>query len=246
MRHKLLISGMLILLGLRVTELQAQTVKDIEGSVYKTVKIGTQEWMAENLKTTKYNDGTAIPTEYSDEPWSGLTTGGYSFYPYSQTKGLNSDAEVIEAYGALYNWYAVATGKLCPTGWRVPTDEDWTALTDYAGEAAGSKLKSTRTSPDAHPRMESPNTGATDEYGFSALPGGYRLSNGNYTNVGYSGHWWSSSSDDTKLLTTFAWYRSMIFDSSSVNRYSNNKLFGFSVRCMKDLKEIPATAIITR
>ena len=146
---------------------------------------------------------------------------------------MNPDDEVLEAYGALYNWYAVETGNICPTGWRVPTDEEWTTLTDYVERAAGGKLKSGRTSSDAHPRWESPNTDATDEYGFSALPGGYRISNGIFTNVGFSGHWWSSSGDDSMLLTTFALYRSMIFNSSSVNRDSNNKRFGFSVRCVR-------------
>ncbi len=233
MRHKLLKSCILILLGLRLTGLHAQTVMDIEGNAYKTVKIGTQEWMAENLKTTKYNDGSDIATGHTAEQWSGLTTGAYAIYDHSRIKGLNSDDEVFEAYGALYNWYAVETGNLCPAGWRVPTDEEWTTLTDYLGEDAGGKLKSTRTSPDAHPRLESPNNAAIDEYGFSALPGGYRISNGSFTNLGYSGHWWSSSGDDSRILTTFAWYRSMVFDSSSVNRYSNNKRFGFSVRCVR-------------
>ncbi len=234
MRHKLLKLTILILLGLRLTGLQAQTVKDIEGNVYKTVKIGTQEWMAENLKTTKYNDGVAIPLVHNNEQWAGLTTGAYAIYDHSRINGLNSDAEVFEAYGALYNWYAVETGNLCPAGWRVPTDAEWTTLTDYIGDDAGGKLKSSRTSPDAHPRWASPNTGATDEYGFSALPGGYRISNGGFTNAGFSGHCWSSSENDSMILTTYAWYRSMICDSSSVNRYSNNKRFGFSVRCLKD------------
>ncbi len=234
MRNKLLISGILILLGLKLSGLQAQTVKDIEGNVYKTVKIGTQEWMAENLKTTKYNDGTAIATDHTDEQWSKLTTGAYTIYDHSRITGLNSDDEVFEVYGALYNWYAFETGNLCPTGWKVPADSEWTALTDYIGEAAGGILKSTRTSPDVHPRWESPNN-ATDEYGFSALPGGYRISNGSFTNFGYSGHWWSSSGDDSRLLTTFAWYRSMIFNNNSVNRYSNFKQFGFSVRCVRDI-----------
>ena len=233
MRHKLFKLGILILLGSILTGLQAQTVKDTEGNIYKTVKIGTQEWMAENLKTTKYNDGDAIPTLHTDEPRSGLTTGAYAIYAHSLINGLNSDTEVLEAYGALYNWYAVETGNLCPAGWRVPTDADWTTLTDYIEGSTGGKLKSTRTSPDGHPRWERPNTDATDEYGLSALPGGYRLSNGTFTNIGYSGHWWSSTGDYSMLLTTFALYRSMVFNSSSVSSDSNNKRFKFSVRCVR-------------
>ena len=233
MRHNLLIIGILILLGLRIPGLQAQTVTDIEGNVYKTVKIGTQEWMAENLKTTKYNDGTAIPKMQSVEDQSGLTTGSYTIYSHSRVNGLNSDAEVLDAYGALYNWYAVETGNLCPAGWRVPTDEEWTTLTDYIGESAGDKLKTVRTSPDAHPRMERPDADATDEYGFSALPGGYCLPEGTCTNLGFTGHWWTGSNDDGSLLTTFAWYRSILINTSNVNRYSNNKEFRYSVRCVK-------------
>ena len=234
MRNKLLKSGILILLGLSLNGLQAQTVKDIEGNVYKTVKIGKLEWMAENLKTTKYNDGAAIPLVHSNESMAELTTGAYAIYEHSRIKELNSDAEVFNAYGVLYNWYAVETGNLCPVDWRVPTDAEWTTLTDYIEGDAGGKLKSTRITPDAHPRWESPNTDATDKYGFSALPGGYHLGNGIFTNVGYSGHWWTSTGDDSRILLTFAWYRSITFDSGNVNRYSNNKQFGFSVRCVRD------------
>lgn len=171
-------------------------VTDIDGNKYITVIIGDQEWMAENLRTTRYNDGASIPTGHTNEQWTNLNTGAYAIYPHSQIDRLNSDAEVLEAYGALYNWYAVETGNLCPTGWHVPTDTEWTTLTDYLGGeiVAGGKLKSTRTDPDTHPRWKSPNTGATDEYGFSALPGGRRDSGyDNFVNAGYVGGWWSST-----------------------------------------------------
>jgi uncharacterized protein (TIGR02145 family) len=208
-------------------------LKDIDGNEYEIVIIGNQIWMAENLRTTKYNDGTPIPTGHSNAQWEALTTGAYSVYPHSSISGLNSDAEVLEAYGALYNWYAVETGNLCPTGWRVPTDAEWTTLTDYVGEAsvAGGKLKSTRTAPDAHPRWGSPNTSATDEYGFSALPGGDRSGDGAFYDVGDDGLWWSSTENNTYN----AWFRFVDYFYSDVFRGSYNKELGFSVRCLRDL-----------
>jgi uncharacterized protein (TIGR02145 family) len=201
-------------------------VKDIDGNVYKTVKIGNQEWFAENLKTTKYNNGTPIPNVTSNSDWGNLTSGAYAWYE-------NNEATYKNAYGALYNWYAVNTGNLCPTGWRVPTDAEWTTLPDYAGGAsvAGGKLKSTRTAPDSHPRWYSPNTGATDEYGFSALPGGSRHhGHGAFSDVGSLGFWWSSIENDA----TYAWFSSVYYGNRSVFRGFNNKRSGFSVRCVRD------------
>ena len=211
-----------------------KTVKDIDGNVYKTVKIGNQEWFAENLKTTKYNNGTPIPNITNNTEWSELSTGAYAWYE-------NNEAAYKNAYGALYNWYAVNTGNLCPTGWHVPTDAEWSTLINYIDpnadggnnwlNTAGGKMKSTRTAPDAHPRWESPNTDATDEYNFSALPGGYRnFTNGTFYNVGYYGGWWSSTENDA----TFAWSRYMYYGYGNVNRSSYFKRYGFSVRCVRD------------
>ena len=197
-------------------------VTDADGNVYSTVVIGNQEWMAENLKTTKYNNGTPIPNVTSNSEWINLTTGAYVWYD-------NNEALYKSA---LYNWYAVNTGNLCPTGWHVPTDAEWTTLINYAGgeSVAGSKLKSTRTVPDAYPRWSSPNA-ATDEYGFSALPGGYRSYHGTFSVwVTVYGTWWSSTEKDA----TSAWDRSMNHDLVYVNRYDNDKRYGFSVRCLRD------------
>jgi len=210
----------------------ANTVKDIDGNTYKTVKIGSQVWMADNLRATKYNDGTSIPTGYNNEEWVGLTTGGYAIYPHSEIDGLNSDAEILTAYGALYNWYAVETGKLCPTGWRVPTDAEWITLTDYAGgeSVAGGKLKSTRTAPDAHPRWEFYIEGATNEYGFSALPGGNRqYFDGNFGGIGYRGNWWSSNESHP----LYAWVGSLHY-GGIMDMSIGFKEQGNSVRCIKD------------
>lgn len=196
------------------------TVKDIDGNIYHTVTIGTQVWMAENLKVTKYNDGTAIPNVTNGTTWANLTTGAYCWY--------NNEINNKSSYGALYNWYAVNTAKLCPAGWHVPSDAEWTTLTTYLGgeDIAGGKMKETGTT-----HWEFPNTGATNGSGFSALPGAYRFYNGYFNDVGYTGYWWSATESST---TTSAWYRDLSYIYSSVYRYYINKELGFSVRCVCD------------
>ena len=197
------------------------TVTDIDGNTYKTVTIDTQIWMVEDLKTTKYNDGTAIPlVEADNNEWSNLTEPGYCWY--------NNDHETYgNTYGILYNWYAVNTGKLCPAGWHVPTDAEWTILTDYLGgeNVAGGKLKEAGTT-----HWNSPNAGATNETGFSALPGGYRSDVGTFYYVGFDGYWWSA----TDLGMNYAWYRDMMFYNSDIRALTGIKRNGFSVRCLKD------------
>jgi len=216
----------LMILLLYQSLLQAQTtVTDIDGNVYHAVTIGTQVWMVENLKTTHYQDGTAIPNVTEDSIWSYLTTGAYCDY---DNKSSNS---VI--YGRDYNWYAVANShNICPKGWHVPSDAEWTTLTTYLGgeTVAGGKLKETGT---AH--WVTPNTGATNQMGFSALPGGYRSGSdfyGQFVIVGYyGGEWWSS----TESSASSAWYRGMYFRRSDVKRDNDyNKTVGLSVRCLKD------------
>jgi uncharacterized protein (TIGR02145 family) len=193
---------------------------DIDGNNYKTVKIGTQEWMAENLKTTKYNDGTAIPLVTVVASWQLLTTPGYCWY--------NNDSVVNKAtYGALYNWYTVNTSKqLCPTGWHVPTDAEWTILTTFliSESVAGGKLKETGTT-----HWLSPNTGATNESGFTALPGGYRTNIGAFNLIGNYGYWWST----TQYNADNAWFRNTYYNLNSVARTYLGKGYGFSVRCVK-------------
>ncbi len=198
------------------------TMTDQDGNVYKTVTIGTQTWMAENLRTTKYNDGTPIPLVTDPEAWVNLTTGAYCNY------GNTSNTETIATFGRLYNWYAVNTGKLAPKGWHVPTDAEWTELTDYLGgeSMAGDKLKETGTT-----HWNSPNTGATNETGFTALPGGCRDLDGSFYVIGGSGYWWSA----TVNYASNAWYRSMHYNSSYVDSYfTYSKEDGSSVRCVRD------------
>jgi len=195
------------------------TIADIEGNVYKTVTIGTHLWMKENLKTTKYNDGTDIPLVTDKTDWGDLTTPGYCWYENSKSIGTT--------YGALYNWYTVSTGKVCPTGWHVPIDEEWTFLTSYLGgeDVAGGKLKESGTN-----HWGSPNTGATNESGFTALPGGYRNYNGTFDNFGNFGYWWSATENDA----AYAWNRYMFYGYANVYRYFKHKEVGLSVRCIRD------------
>jgi uncharacterized protein (TIGR02145 family) len=196
------------------------TMSDNDGNTYKTIVIGTQTWMAENLKTTKYRNGDPIPTNLTNSAWTAATTGAYAIY--------NNDAANNTIYGKLYNWYAVADSRsLCPVGWHVPTDSEWTTLENYLGgiSVAGGKLKSTSS------LSTTPNTGATNESGFSGLPGGTRFSlGGSYNYIGYYGHWWSS----TEYSTTYSWYRGLGYNFGNSNRTNDDKQFGFSVRCLRD------------
>jgi len=196
-------------------------LKDIDGNVYHTVTIGTQVWMVENLKTTKYNDGSAIPLVTDPTEWTNINTGAYCWYD-NNTNNKNT-------YGALYNWNAVNSGKLCPTGWHVPTQAEWEILRDFLGDNAmmvGGKLKETGTS-----HWESPNTGATDEYGFKALPGGERYQYGVFTYLGTKSNMWSSTaSSDTET------YGLRLFNDDTEFHFTVgwNKKRGLSVRCIKN------------
>jgi uncharacterized protein (TIGR02145 family) len=200
-------------------EVNAQ-LTDIDGNTYKTVQIGTQVWMAENLKTTKYNDGTAIPLVTDDKAWEALSTPAYCWYNKDKQANKNT-------YGALYNWFAVNTGKLCPTGWHVSTYVEWKTLTNYLGgeNVAGGKLKETGTT-----HWWRSNADVTNETGFTALPGGSRSSDGEFKSIGGNGVWWSTS----EILAPIACLRCMGCDASSVLTYLTEKLGGFSVRCIKD------------
>jgi uncharacterized protein (TIGR02145 family) len=199
-------------------------LSDIDGNNYYTVTIGDQVWMAENLKSTKYNDNTLVPLVAGATQWSSLTTPGYCWYENDETG--NGDK-----YGALYNWYTVSAanngGKnVCPTGWHVPGDAEWTVLTTYLGgeSIAGDKLKE---SDSFH--WYSSNSG-TNSSGFTALPGGDRSEEGVFSDIGSDGTFWSSSSANTDN----AWFRSMSYNQSNVHRDTYLKKDGFSIRCLKD------------
>jgi uncharacterized protein (TIGR02145 family) len=196
------------------------TMTDQQGNVYRTIVIGTQEWMAENLKTTIYRNGDAIANVTDNSQWANLTTGAWCYY--------NNNSQYNCPYGKMYNWYAVADSRnVCPTGWHVPTDAEWTTLTSFlGGEAvAGGKLKSTGLQ-----YWVSPNQDATNESGFSGLPGGNRYNVGTFFPIGNNGYWWSS----TEVSTGNAWCRYVDSNYNSVTRANINKRPGFSVRCLRD------------
>jgi uncharacterized protein (TIGR02145 family) len=211
-------------------------VSDIDGNEYQTVKIGDQWWMAENLKVSRYRNDDNISNIISISEWRNLTTGAWVYY------GNSSSAE--RTYGKLYNWYAVDDSRgLCPEGWRVPSDEEWKELEMHLGmtqEEAdrispadrgtdeGDKLKST--SPLWDSDWGVPYVNATNESGFSALPGGRREHTGNFVNVGRFGSWWSS----TEFSDNDVWYRSLFINHSMVDRSYYSKNTGYSVRCIRD------------
>lgn len=197
-----------------------EEVLDTDGNIYHTVVIGNQVWIVENLKTTRYNDGTSIPLVTGNTEWINLTTPGYCWY--------DNDITNKETYGAFYNWYAVQTNKICPAGWHVPSDSEWTALTDFLGgeSTAGGKLKEAGTM-----HWDSPNTGATDESGLTLLPGGFRGAQGVCYHIGYWGQFWTSTSP----FESVAYYRMMAADSETVDNGKGNaiqRLCGLSVRCV--------------
>jgi uncharacterized protein (TIGR02145 family) len=201
-------------------------VMDVDGNVYPTIKIGTQEWMAENLRVTHNRFGDPILNVINDLYWFSTTEGAYCWY-------LNNESNKMQ-YGALYNWYAVNgssgtppfTGQLCPVGWHMPTETEWNILITYLGgiSVAGGKMKTDIL-------WNSPNTGATNSSAFSGRPGGIRASNAGYTGLLEYGNWWSA----TELNTNDAHYCWLFSGSAAgtpINTYSKNG--GFSVRCVKN------------
>jgi len=211
-------------LGASISEIDsitfsASVVTDYDGNVYSIIKIGDQWWMAENLKVTHYRNGYPIPIVTDQTAWSNLTTGAYCEYD-------NNSANVI-TYGRLYNWYAVNDScNIAPSGWHVPSDAEWQTLINYLGEAsAGGKLKEAGTT-----HWNSPNDGATNESGFSALPGGYRYDDGSFGWLGDHAYFWSS----TEFAGDYAWHRLLLHYDANVYRNPSNKLHGFSVRLVRD------------
>jgi uncharacterized protein (TIGR02145 family) len=214
-------------------------VTDIDGNVYQTVRIGTQVWMKENLKVSKYRNGDPIGQVIDDYLWVliwniGNPTGQAAWCYY------NNDASNNTSYGKLYNWYAVADPRgLCPNGWHVPSDSEWKTLESFLNmpeadinligsrgemQNVGGKLKSVSS------LWSSPNSGSTNESGFSALPGSHRRVDGSFILFGSNGFWWSG----TNLSTSEAWSRHLDSGKGDSFRYNDYKANGFSVRCLKD------------
>ena len=207
----------------------------IKSSNGQPVTIGTQKWMTKNLDVTTYRDGTVIPQVTNATAWAGLTTGAWCYYDNNPSNGA--------IYGKLYNWYAVmgiataesatptsgeiaARKQLAPQGWHVPTDAEWTTLSNFLGgdAVAGGKMKSTGTTLWASPNQ------ATNSSGFAGLPGGVRYADGTFYNVGYLGYWWSATEADS----AYAWLRKIFNYNGDLNRGVSFKKEGFSVRCLRD------------
>jgi uncharacterized protein (TIGR02145 family) len=204
---------------LSFTTLVAENINDTDGNVYHPITIGTQTWMVENLKTTKYNDNTYIPRITVDTLWGKLSTPAYCWYNNDSTGNKST-------YGALYNWFAVNTGKLCPTGWHVATYDEWQVLFNYlGGDNIPGKLKEAGT---AH--WASPNTGATNSSGFTALPGGQRSEDGVFDFALWNGLWWTS----TEVTAPDAFGIWIATDLTDVYSSMEDERQGYSVRCLKD------------
>jgi len=208
-------------------------VTDIEGNLYKTVKIGNQVWMAENLKTTKYNDDTSIPEVTDYTTWGTLTTGAYCWY--------ENDGDYNKSiYGGLYNWFAAETGKLCPTGWHVPTDPEFNTLELTLGLHADSVNIWGWRGTDHGKQMKNTtgwNEGenGTNTSGFSALPGGYRHNtSGSFNGRSTLGYWWTSSDDAANGKPEVGWYRRLDGIYNDVYKASTLKTAGKSIRCIKN------------
>lgn len=199
-----------------------ETVTDIDGNVYRTVTIGDQVWMAENLRVTRYRNGDPISQINNDQYWSISTEGSFC--------SPSGDLQSVSEYGRLYNGYAITDSRgLAPEGWHVPTDTEWSTLVDIAGgeTEAGGNLKEI-----GFDHWLSPNTDATDELGFGALPAGIRLPAGDFSGMGNYGCFWSSSFAGSG--SNLFWVRCMWNNHDNVDRRDDNIAFGFSIRCVKD------------
>ncbi len=232
-------------------------VTDIEGNEYVTVIIGNQEWMAHNLRTTKYNNGNDIPTDLTNEQWGSAWDGAYAIYDHEaeNTFGIDSPEEMVEIYGLLYNRYAIEQENLCPEGWEVPSREDWEELVEYLinehgysnatndQNGVGNALKVARQvnhplgggyDTNEHPRWDGNSIYyGMDRFGFSALPAGIRLNNGGYGNMGTYAYWWSSTEEDgSPMSSPFA---RLVDIQNNLISYSNiHDRSGISVRCIKE------------
>jgi uncharacterized protein (TIGR02145 family) len=195
-------------------------VVDIDGNQYDTITIGTQTWMVENLKTTHYKNGNPIPNISERPEWNNLSTGAYCDY--------NNDAETGNTNGHLYNWYAINDpAGLCPTGWHIATDSEWTVLINYLGHdsIAGGAMKTAGTT-----QWKIPNAWATNSSGFAAIPAGYRHANGAFYKIYENSYFWSS----TETFSYSACGRYLSYNTAGIDRFIANKQSGFSCRCIKN------------
>jgi uncharacterized protein (TIGR02145 family) len=219
--------------GPLIVRLNPESISDIDGNNYRTIVIGSQIWMAENLRTTKFNDGSSIALVPDATLWAALSTPAYSWY--------NNDPSTYKnLYGGLYNWFSVNTGKLCPTGWHVATDAQWTVLTNYLlsfgfiypYSLAKSLAATSNWAIDRDPTFGGAgyDQASNNSSGFTAYPGGERMSNGVFGSIGSQSLWWTA----TERSANTAWYRHLSFTSGGLGQGDFNKHEGASIRCLKD------------
>lgn len=197
------------------------SVTDVEGNVYPTIKIGQQEWLVENLKTTTYNDGTSIPHVPGNAEWASLSSAAYSW--------VDDDLANKDLYGALYNWYAVDSKKLCPGGWSIPSSDSWKPLVNTEGGklVAGGRMKDVGTT-----LWRAPNSGATNASGFSARPAGARDLTGAFVYQGQYAFWWCSDLELLSLPADADFFEVSAGDAVAQS-YQSELPTGYSVRCVR-------------
>lgn len=196
-------------------------VTDIDGNNYGSIVAGTQEWMSENLNTSRYSNGDSIPNVTDNNQWATRTTGAWAYY--------NNDPQFEHPYGKLYNWFTVVDSRnVCPSGWHIPSDDEWNTLLLYLGGAsvAGGKMKEA-----GFVHWTNPNVNADNSGGFTGLPGGYRLNTGSSMNMYDYGYWWSSVEYNPG---TAAYYCSLYYNNELARITFNYEAYGLSVRCMKN------------
>jgi uncharacterized protein (TIGR02145 family) len=209
----------LIAILIPINHIIAQTIIDVDGNIYNTIEIGTQVWMTENLKTTKYNNDDSIIYITDNDIWDASSEGAYRWY--------NDSIKYKDIYGALYNWYVVENEMLCPSGWHVPSNDDWDVLVEYNGGifVAGGKLKESDTI-----HWVNPNVGATNESGFTGLPGGEYF-DGQFYGLGESGFWWSQT-EEVRPTNAYSFCLTNFLETTAIDTYQKTR--GFSVRCVQD------------
>lgn len=201
-----------------IVDVTSNKISDIENNIYKIVRIGSQIWMAENLRATKYNDGTPIQLVTNNNSWENLTSPAYCWY--------QNNINYKSTFGALYTGYTVLTEKLCPDGWHVPTYDEWITLRDYLGDSSAVQLKSKDMWEICYPYI----LAGTDKYGFKALPSGWRTGDGTFVTFGTEASYWSS----TKEKTYTGWSTNLVCYANNLRDWDLSLVMGYSVRCVKD------------
>ncbi len=227
-RNLIILTFIVVIFSLKVSA-QSETVTDIDGNVYKTIQIGNHTWMAENLKTTKLNNGKAIAKNSDPKTWKNMLGGGYCYYDNKQANAT--------VYGALYNWHIARSKALCPIGWRVPSDADWdTLVVELGGTKRGFVKKEEVETLEIGAKLkdssiwQNSDVQATNETNFNALPGGYCTSTGIFESGNTDGYWWSS----TPSISYGAYCRYLKMSNASFYRNNQSKTYGMSVRCIKN------------